>query len=625
MRAFRVLQTIQLRFIVIYVLLILIAMQLIGVYFIRTLEDSFYGNFEENVDNEAYLLADYVKDYLDANLSGSSGEERKTYEDLTIFIRNLFATNDTEIQIIDANGIVVSASGQLQEGIVGQKNTQTEVSRALQGIRGNERTMIDADGKRKRAVAMPVQSDGKVIGAVYVVASMEGMFETMNRIKQFLFTGTVIALGLTAILGIILANMITAPIKEITRKAAAMAVGNLNQRVNVLTNDEIGQLGNAFNDMTYRLKDALSSIEEEKDKLASILSNMSDGVIATDEFGRTTVMNRRARAMLGLSDSEHAGGRDVLEVLGLSREEVGEAAWTDGATLGVVLHPDESGEPLAVRATFSPIHRRDRGVVSGTVVLLHDVTEQEKLESSRKEFVANVSHELRTPLTTIKSYLEALDEGAIEDPALAERFLGVTRNETERMIRLVNDLLHLSRFDSRQKALSTERVEMSELLEEVTDRFAFQARQRGMALSVELERGVPPALVDRDAVDQVLDNLVSNAIKYSPDGGRVTLSARLLSGGVDSGAGAGGGVWVEVTVKDQGIGIPKKDLSRIFERFYRVDKARSRNMGGTGLGLSIALEIVKAHGGTIRLDSEPGQGTAVVFTLPAAGEEREAG
>ncbi|TLS48895.1 cell wall metabolism sensor histidine kinase WalK [Paenibacillus antri] len=618
MLGFRSLQTIQLRLIVIYVLLILIAMQLIGVYFIRTLEDSFYGNFNENVDNEAYLLADYVKDYLDANLSGSSGEEQKTYEDLTIFIRNLFATNDTEIQIIDANGIVVSASGQLQEGIVGQKNTQTEVSRALQGIRGNERTMIDADGKRKRAVAMPVQSDGKVIGAVYVVASMEGLFDTMNRIKQFLFTGTVIALGLTAILGIILANMITAPIKEITRKAAAMAVGNLNQRVNVLANDEIGQLGNAFNDMTYRLKDALSSIEEEKEKLASILSNMSDGVIATDEHGRTVVMNRMARAMLGLSDDEPADGRDVLELLGLERAEVGEAAWTDGESLGVVLHPDEGGEPLAVRATFSPIHRRDHGV-SGTVVLLHDVTEQEKLEASRKEFVANVSHELRTPLTTIKSYLEALDEGALEDRALAERFIGVTRNETERMIRLVNDLLHLSRFDSRQKSLSLERVEMYELLEEVTDRFAFQARQRGMALSVDIESGVQPALVDRDAVDQVLDNLVSNAIKYSPDGGLVSLSARRLTG--EPGAAAR----VEVTVRDQGIGIPKKDLGRIFERFYRVDKARSRNMGGTGLGLSIALEIVKAHGGTIRIDSEPGKGTAVVFTLPAAGEEREDG
>lgn len=616
MKGIRTLQTIQLRLIIIYVLLILIAMQLIGVYFIRTLEDSFYGNFNESLDNEAYLLADYVKNYLDANLSGTSGEEQKTYEDLTVFIRNLFATNDTEIQVIDANGIIVSASGLQLEGIVGQKNTQTEVSRALQGIRGNERTMIDADGKRKRAVAMPVQSDGKVIGAVYVVASMEGLFDTMNRIKQFLFTGTIIALGLTAILGIILANMITAPIKEITRRAAAMAVGNLNQRVNVLANDEIGQLGNAFNDMTYRLKEALSSIEEEKEKLSSILSNMSDGVIATDELGRAMVMNRRAHAMLNPKDEDGAIGRDVLELLGLDRASVDPSVWSDGTVLTVTLQGE--GEPLKVRVTFSPIHRRDRGV-SGTVLLLHDVTEQEQLEASRKEFVANVSHELRTPLTTIKSYLEALDEGALEERALAERFIGVTRNETERMIRLVSDLLHLSRFDSRQNALMLEPVEMLTMFEEVTDRFTFQAHQRGMELSVELEDGVPPVAVDQDAVDQVLDNLVSNAMKYSQDGGRIWLSARRLP--TDPGASAPG--WVEVSVRDEGIGIPKKDLGRIFERFYRVDKARSRNMGGTGLGLSIASEIVKAHGGTIRIESEAGQGTVVIFTLPAAVEERE--
>jgi len=611
MKAVRSLQTIQIRLMVIYVLLILIAMQLIGVYFIRTLEDSFFGNFEENVDNQAYLLADNVERYLVASIGGTSGEERKTYEDLTVFIRDLFASADLEIQVIDANGIIVSASGQ-PEGLVGQKNTQTEVSRALQGISGNERTMIDADGKRKRAVAMPVRSDGKIIGAVYVVASMEGLFETMNRIKQFLFTGTVIALGLTAVLGIIVSNMITAPIKEITRRASQMAVGNLNQRVNVRADDEIGQLGNAFNDMTYRLKEALSSIEEEKEKLASILSNMSDGVIAADEFGRAMVMNRRARAMLDLRETERVEGRDVLELLGLDRSQVEPKAWTEGAVLTVPLHADGGGEALTVRATFSPIHSRERGV-SGTVLLLHDVTEQEKMDASRKEFVANVSHELRTPLTTIKSYLEALDEGAIEDKALAARFLGVTRNETERMIRLVNDLLHLSRFDSRQTALSVERAEMAAMLEEVTDRFSFQARQRGMDIDVAIEGAVPPVEVDRDAVDQVLDNLVSNAIKYSPDGGSIRLSARP--------AGVAG--WVEVTVRDEGIGIPKKDLNRIFERFYRVDKARSRDMGGTGLGLSIALEIVKAHGGSIRIESEPGQGTAVVFTLPAFKEERE--
>jgi len=615
MRVFRSLQTIQVRLMIMYVLLILIAMQLIGVYFIRTLEDSFLGNFEENIDNQTYLLADNVERYLVANLAGTSGEEQKTYEDLNAFIRGLFATNEMEIQVIDANGVIVSASGPQVEALIGQKNTHVEVSRALQGIRGNERTLIDADGLRKRAVAMPVLSDGKVIGAVYVAASMEGIFDTLDRIKQFLFTGTLIALGLTALLGIVVSNMITAPIKEITRRATQIAVGNLNQRVNVLTNDEIGQLGTAFNNMTFRLKEALSSIEEEKDKLASILSNMSDGVIAADEHGRAIVLNRRARELLGLNGNEAAEGRDVLGLLGISRTAASDKTLLQGNEFHITLNAEDGGEPLTVRAKFSPIHRRDRGV-TGTVILLHDITEQEKLEASRKEFVANVSHELRTPLTTIKSYLEALDEGALDDRSLSERFIGVARNETERMIRMVNDLLHLSRFDSSQAALSLETINMTDMLDEVMDRFTVQAEQKEIALDIEAKDDDLFVWADRDAVDQVLDNLVSNALKYSPDGSRILLSARKAEyhGGHD---------WVEVTVKDTGYGIPKKDLNRIFERFYRVDKARSRNMGGTGLGLSIALEIVKAHGGTIQIESEQGAGTTVAFTLPAVEEGRE--
>ncbi|WP_274365028.1 cell wall metabolism sensor histidine kinase WalK [Paenibacillus thermotolerans] len=619
MKGMRRLQTIQNRIIIIYVLLILIAMQLIGVYFIRTMETSFFGNFKESLNNEAYFLAEYVVDYLNAaNMSGAREETGKSYEDLDEFIRN-FAPNDREIQVIDANGIIVSASMHQQQGIVGQKNVQTEVTRALQGIRGNERTIIDADGKRKHSLAMPVRNHGKVIGAVYVVASMEGLFDTTNRIKQILFSGTAIALALTALLGIILSNMITAPIKDITRKAAAMAKGNFNQKVAVLTGDEIGQLGNAFNDMTDRLKEALSSIEEEKDKLASILSNMSDGVIATDERGQTIVMNRRARQMLHLDDDDAAEGKDVFMLLGLGRTRVDNSLWQkEGGTLLISLGEGITSDPLTVRVTFSPIHRRDKGV-TGSVLLLHDVTEQEKLEASRKEFVANVSHELRTPLTTIKSYLEALDEGALEDPSLARRFVGVTRNETERMIRLVSDLLHLSRFDSRQNALMRDHTDIVMMLDDVTDRFAVQAEQRGMRIEAETDGEVPLVYADPDAIDQVLDNLVSNAVKYNQDGGTITLSARPLRNAEHKAP-----EWVEVSVKDNGIGIPKKDLDRIFERFYRVDKARSRNMGGTGLGLSIALEIVKAHGGTIRIESEAGAGTTVYFTLPVWEEERDA-
>ncbi|UUZ82524.1 cell wall metabolism sensor histidine kinase WalK [Paenibacillus sp. P26] len=238
-------------------------------------------------------------------------------------------------------------------------------------------------------------------------------------------------------------------------------------------------------------------------------------------------------------------------------------------------------------------------------MVLQDVTGQEKLEQSRREFVANVSHELRTPLTTIKSYLEALEDGALEEPQLAGKFVSVARNETERMIRLVTDLLRLSRLDSKQAIISKEATVVADMLEEVADRFSFQLERRAIAVDIDVQPNVKEIMLDRDRIDQVLDNLVSNAIKYTPEGGHIRIYAGMPEERV-----------LEISVQDNGIGIPKKDLERIFERFYRVDKARSRNMGGTGLGLSIAREIVKAHGGTIQLESELGHGTKVTFTLP---------
>jgi two-component system sensor histidine kinase VicK len=245
--------------------------------------------------------------------------------------------------------------------------------------------------------------------------------------------------------------------------------------------------------------------------------------------------------------------------------------------------------------------------------MLHDITEQEQLEDARREFVANVSHELRTPLTTMKSYLEALDDGAIEDPSLAHRFVGVMRNETERMIRLVNDLLHLSRLDSRKALISRVPTHVPDMLEEVADRFSFQLDQKEISIEIEVASGIQEVMLDRDQIDQVLDNLVSNAIKYTPEEGSIAIRARKTEK-----------EWLEIVVQDNGIGIPRKDLARIFDRFYRVDKARSRNMGGTGLGLSIAREIVKAHGGTISLDSELNQGTRVTFALPVYRMDGEA-
>lgn len=591
-------RTIQAKLIIIYVLLILIAMQLIGVYFVSAMKTSLTSNFTKELQERAELLSVLAAQNL--GVTGESAEE--SVENLRVLVNNLFSINGAEIQVLDASGKVLTTSKPSHADYVGTKNTQTVVNRALQGIRDNEEYIIDEDNIRKKVVAKPVVSEGKIVGAIYIAASLNELYDTMERINNIFISGILLALGLTAVLGVILAHTITSPIKELTRRATAVAEGEFHQKMPVLGNDEIGQLSKAFNYMTSRLRDALAQNEEEKEKLASILTNMSDGVIATDETGTVILMNRRASEMLRI-DEELTGGTDIITLLHLSQEE--REILRQGTMHSTILeNAMPEGDTFLIRVTFTPIHRREAGIV-GTIAVLQDVTEQEKLEASRREFVANVSHELRTPLTTIKSYTEALEDGALEDPELGPKFASVIQNQTERMIRLVTDLLHLSRLDSQEAQLRKQPVSVMEMLEEVTDRFSFQMQEKDIKPSLFIGNGVGSAWVDRDQIDQVLDNLISNAMKYTPEGGTITIEARKTDDGV-----------LAISVEDSGIGIPKKDLDRIFERFYRVDKARSRNMGGTGLGLSIAREIVKAHGGTISLQSDLGRGTKVTFTLP---------
>ncbi|SDD85876.1 two-component system, OmpR family, sensor histidine kinase VicK [Paenibacillus sp. UNCCL117] len=614
MKRIRFFQSIQAKLIIIYLLMIMIAMQLIAVYFTQTLEASLKKDYIDNMNSQAMLLAQYAETYLNENQSqeaakggGGEREPKRSYADLNQVVNSLFASVQAEIQVIDANGLVVTTSLESNKSVIGSKNTQTEVTRALQGIKENQRTFTDTSGVRKLVIAKPIGSGTKYIGAVYMVSSMEEVYNTMNRINRFFITGTLIALAMTAVLGVMLSATITNPIKALTKQAGAVAEGRFDEKVRIMGQDELGQLGQTFNFMMERLHEALTLNEEEKERLASILANMNDGLIASDDNGRVMVINRRAKQLLKVNEDTTLG-MPLAELLGITPDIVRQLeASEDHTALLQFFHEEE--DPLFIRVTYTAIQSKGRGA-AGTIAVLQDVTGQEKLEQSRREFVANVSHELRTPLTTIKSYLEALEDGALEDPQLAGKFVGVAHNETERMIRLVNDLLQLSRLDSRRVTIAKEKTDVTEMLEEVADRFSFQLEQRSIAINVDVEPGVRSILLDRDRIDQVLDNLVSNAIKYTPEGGHISIHASCPDAGR-----------LEVSVKDDGIGIPRKDLSRIFERFYRVDKARSRSMGGTGLGLSIAREIVKAHGGTIQLDSEYGLGTKVTFTLPYHQEE----
>ena len=568
-------------------------MQIIGIYFIRSLEGYYIDNFNETLDTQANLLSANLESYL----IEENRENMK--EEINYLVDHLFALNEVDVSIIDNSGVVITTTEKGNSNIIGQRVYQTEVNRALLGTRDETVKIDDKTGHRTKYLAVPIKRDNHILGAVYLQASMEKTYSTIYRINNILFSATIIALTITAILSFIVSRTITRPIKEITNQTMAMIKGDFNQQVRVYNDDEIGKLGAAFNTLTIRLKEALDQNREEREKLSSILSHMSDGVIATNSLGKIVVVNQRALEILDLE-------REL--VLYISIDKILKNLEFPNHDHELIYHYELENENRILKLSFSMIQRMDVGEI-GMIVVLQDVTIEQKLERLRKDFVANVSHELRTPLTSIKSYIEALEDGAIEDKQLANRFLKVVSHETDRMIRLVTDLLQLSRLDEKQIRLNKMMVNIKGMIEEVTDRFSFQAKQRSVHLITDIPDYLPTIFMDRDQIDQVLDNLISNAIKYTGNNGVITVTVRLKQ------------EYLFVEVKDTGVGIPKKHLDRLFERFYRVDKGRSREMGGTGLGLSIAREIIKAHQGEIGIESEVGTGTKVSFFIPASAEQ----
>jgi len=576
---------------VVYLLMILFAMQLIGLYFMKSLEDYHMQNNTENIHSQANVLADLLERYFI--------ETQDQDRDLDTLVRDFSKQMRANIQVIDVNGIVVSDSNHPE--FVGQRNVQVEVTRALLGAKGEAIRTEQETGFRIKIFATPIKVHNEVVGAVYIASSLEPIYKTLKDVNTLISTATIIVLAISSVLVIIMARTITSPLVEVTKKATEMANGNFDQQVIVHSDDEIGELGLAFNQLTYRLKGALEDNQKEKQRLEAILNNMSDGVIATDSDGKVLLINPTAQKMIGISE-EKAMIKNILDILDIEELKRHWFELKERVAFQTVIEHNASLYQVVV----SPLKDTDT-IAYGILIILHDITEREQLEQQRKEFVANVSHELRTPLTTIRSYVEALVEGADEDPEIRHRFTGVIQTETERMIRLVKDLLELSQLDAQNTLWNFQRMDINEIIEEVFDRFQVQLENKKLVGNLSLAAGKVYALADRDRIDQVLNNLLSNAVKYTSEG-TVTIESQLI--------------WesnkrlVEVRIIDTGMGIPPKDVTRIFERFYRVDKARSRDMGGTGLGLSISKQIIRAHKGDIGVKSVVNKGTTVYFRLP---------
>ena len=392
-------------------------------------------------------------------------------------------------------------------------------------------------------------------------------------------------------------------LKQINQKVKDLIAGDYSQVLDMQGSSEITNITNNLNDLSEVIRLTQENLEQESKRLHSILSYMTDGVLATNRRGKITMINDMAKKQLGVQ-KEEVLNKSILELLQIEDEYELRDLITQVPEL-MIDSQDDNGEYLSLRVRFALV-RRESGFISGLVAVLHDTTEQEKEERERRLFVSNVSHELRTPLTSVKSYLEALDEGALSEP-VAPDFIKVSLDETNRMMRMVTDLLHLSRIDNATSHIDVELINFTAFITFILNRFD-KMRGSDEEKKYELVRDYPITSVwieiDTDKMTQVIDNILNNAIKYSPDGGKITVTMKTTDD------------QMILSISDQGLGIPKQDLPRIFDRFYRVDRARSRAQGGTGLGLAIAKEIIKQHNGFIWAKSIYGKGSTFTIVLP---------
>lgn len=604
-------QSIHFKIALVFALMLMLTLEVVGAVFVRQLEHQELANFKQQIE-----LPSYIDNSLATQLT--STDTKTANKEIKTILARVNNTSITEIRVVDAKGIIRGTSSSGNQGIVGQKTTDTVIKNTLVNNRSHTENLYDsANHNRYYVSVVPLLASGNannVVGVVYMRANLEGVYSTINSISLIYLSAALITIVLGLGLAVLISREITRPIEEMRKQTLRIARGDFSGQVKVMGNDELGQLAGAVNNLSVRVEESQESSDAERRRLDSVLSHMSDGVLATDRRGNLTIVNNTALQFLNIADEEQVLGKSILDVLKI-RRQFSIRHLVDEDQDQVIL--DDLNEDLILSAYFSPI-KRESGFVSGLVCVLHDVTSQQKEERERKEFVSNVSHELRTPLTSVKSYVEALSDGAINDPELAPRFLGVVSDETERMIRMINDLLSLSRMDSGTAKLNLEYVNINELFNYILNRFdmiikneAADPSQKKYTIVRYFTKKDLWVEIDTDKFTQVVDNIMNNAVKYSPDGGVIT--ARLLETHNH----------VILSISDQGLGIPRKDLGHIFDRFFRVDKARSRKQGGTGLGLAISKEVVNLLGGQIWVDSVEGKGSTFYISLPYVPHEEE--
>lgn len=600
-------QSINTKIVFIIVMLLVFALQIIGANFITQIERRLVTSFQEDRQAQIDFLESTVQPYLE-EYENNEESEIDPREEINDLLSEFSGSGITDLQVIDQNMVVLGNSDSTQQDTLGQLSDDTDVRDVhLSGNTLAIQVEDSSSGARKWKIVEPVYSSSgeEFLGIILMESNIESVYTQISDITVIFLQSSAVAIVLSLILANMVSRALTKPIKEMQTQTRAIAEGDYSGTLKVYGEDELGQLAFLINELSDEVAEAQESIDSERRRLDSVLTHMTDGVIATDRRGKIVIVNNMAETMLDVTNEEVIG-KNLLKVLDVEEDLTLRKLLEEQED--ILINGSSVEAPTVLRASFSLI-QRETGFISGIVCVLHDVTEQEKIEAERKQFVSNVSHELRTPLTSMRSYIEALADGAWQDPDLAPRFLEVTQNETDRMIRMIQDLLHLSRIDAGKSELEVELVDLTELLDHVLNRFDMLIHSSDYAgKNYHIERHLlnTPVFVelDTDRMMQVLDNIMNNALKYSPDGGTITGRMRQTDQSVI------------ISITDQGMGIPKNDLVKIFSRFYRVDRARSRAMGGSGLGLAISKEVVEQHGGRIWADSKEGEGTTFYLSLP---------
>lgn len=599
------LRSIQWRLVIILMLTTFVLMSVVWVFLNSRVERIFYSDFKDNIET---------------NYNALEITEETDYNMLLYNLRNnaiiagFIMGRDKSFTILDRKTAeILYSSDELNE--IDKNSFRNEIFKSenlLLVLSGNQPNAVGEKQRYTKAesgdfytyVKSQTLSDGEYV--LLFKYKRERALMVLNDFGTIIMTGTFFALLAAVLIGSVLSRTITLPINDIMHKAEKITDGDFGYAIEVRSEDELGKLAKTFNFMSSKLKGMLTEITSEKKKLETILYYMNDGIIAYNRCGEVIHINPAAKKLLYNKVSDIVSFDEFMN------------------TLGIELTIDRITRDRSICAPFQKVQYKDRffkvqlavftdenNQLDGIITVIQDITEEQKLEKMRKEFVANVSHELRTPLTSVKSYTETLLDGALQDKLTAEQFLSVINDETDRMTRLVKDLMTLSQHDG-GITLNLEDTSISDLVTSCVNRMKREAETKKQALKLKIRQNIPVIKADRYRIDQLIVNIIGNAIKYTPEKGIIWVQVYCERD------------MVIINVEDNGIGIPPSDLSRIFERFYRVDKARSRQMGGTGLGLAIAKEIAVLHGGDIIVKSKLGKGTSVFIELPAYKGKRKA-